>query len=126
MTLPVSARVEAAPNFLSNLEAAHAFFVLQDVDSANARLKALKAALREMVTILSWSPGSGRPARFLAGKSAQARLRTQAILQLAQQAHLPLLREYVVGQHVVLYAHADSEIVLLAVKHQRQLSYSVE
>ena len=126
MTLPVSARVEAAPNFLSNLEAAHAFFVLQDVDSANARLKALKAALREMVTILSWSPESGRPARFLAGKSAQARLRTQAILQLAEQAHLPLLREYVVGQHVVLYAHSDSEIVLLAVKHQRQLSYSVE
>lgn len=126
MTLPVRALIEAAPNFLSNLEAAHAFFALQDADSAGVRSNALKAELREMINILSWSPGSGRPARFLAGRSAQARLRTEAILQLAAQAHLQSLREYVVAQHVVLYAHSDSEVVLLALKHQRQLTYSAD
>ncbi len=53
MTLPTHARVEAAPNFISNLEAAHLFFVEQDAESASERLRKLKAELREMVTVLS-------------------------------------------------------------------------
>lgn len=124
MTLPVSATVEAAPNFLANLAAAHEFFVLQDADTAEGRLRELKAGLREMVTILAWSPGSGRPARFLSGRSVQARLRTEAVLKLAKRASLSSLREYVVDQHIVLYAHSESEVVLLALKHQRQLIYT--
>jgi hypothetical protein len=51
-------------------------------------------------------------------------MRTASVLQLASQAGLPFLREYVVAQHVVLYAHSDSEVLLLAVKHHRQLAYS--
>lgn len=124
MTLPIKARVDAAPNFLTDLEAAHAFFVLQDADSAGLRLRKLKAELNEMISILSWSPGSGRPARFLTSRSAQARLRTESLLHLAEQAYLPFLREYIVAQHVVLYAHSNTEAVLLALKHQRQLTYS--
>lgn len=126
MTLPVNARVEAVPNFLSNLDAAHHFFIVQDVDSAAVRLRTLKAELREMVVILSWSPATGHPARFMAGRSAQARLRTEAVQQLAVQAGLPGLREYIVSSHVVLYVHSDVEVVLLALKHQRQLIYSAE
>ena len=61
VNLPVSALVDAAPNFLTNLDEAHAFFVLQDADTADVRLRALKADLRDMVAILSWSPGRGRP-----------------------------------------------------------------
>ena len=91
---------------------------------ADARLTKLKADLREMVAVLAWSPASGRPARFLSPKSAQTKLRTNAVLQLAEQAGLPALREYVVGQHIVLYAHSESDAVLLALKHQRQLVYS--
>lgn len=126
MTLPVNARVEAAPNFLSNLEAAHLFFVEQDADSASERLRKLKAELREMIAILSWSPAGGHPARFLAGRSVQAQLRVAVVQQLAQQAGLPHLREYIVGRHIVLYAHSEVEVVLLAIKHQRQLTYSAE
>lgn len=124
MTVPVNARVEAAPNFLTNLEAAHAFFALQDADSADLRLRKLKSDLREMISVLSWSPGSGRLARFLTARSAQARLRSETILHLSEQLHLPFLREFVVGQHIVLYAHSDFEVVLLALKDQRQLIYS--
>jgi hypothetical protein len=123
MTLPAKARVEAAPNFLSNLEATHLFFVEQDADSATERFRKLKADLREMITVLSWSSAGGHPARFLTGRSAQARLRAQAVQQLAAQAGLPTLREYLVSRHIVLYAHAETEVVLLALKHQRQLSY---
>ena len=128
MGLPENARVEAAPNFLENLEAAHRFFILQDADSAASRLIKLKSELRDMVSILSWSPARGRPARFLAAKSAQAQLKADAVRQLAEQAGLPDLREFIVGQHVVLYAHSEDEtdVVLLAIKHQRQLVYSAE
>ena len=126
MALPLNAKVEAAPNFLANLDAAYQFFQLQDADSADARLVKLKAGLREMVAILAWSPAGGRPARFLDAKSAQARLKTEAVMQLAIQAGLPNLREYVIDQHIVLYAHSETEVVLLAVKHQRQLVYSTD
>lgn len=126
MALPAKATVEAVPNFLENLEAAHQFFVLQDVESAASRLIKLKAELRQMVQILSWSPSSGRMARFFNTKSAQARLKAEAVMQLAELAGLPDLREYIVGQHIVLYAHSDSSVVLLALKNQRQLMYSAE
>ena len=126
MALPLNAKVEATPNFLNNLEAAHQFFHEQDADTAAARLAKLKADLREMIAILAWSPAGGRPARFLAARSAQARLRLMAVKELAEHAGLPHLREYVVGQHIVLYAHSETDVVLLALKHQRQLVYSAE
>ena len=126
MPLPVRARVEAAPNFLTTLDEARAFFVEQDAESAATRFAKLKAQLREMLDVLAWSPASGRPARFLAARSAQARLRADAVLNLARQAGLPDLREYIIDQHVVLYAHAEREVLLLAIKHQRQLAYSAD
>jgi len=126
MTLPVNTGVEAAPNFLSNLEAAQLFLVAQDADTASERFRKLKAELREMITILGWSPAAGRPARFLTARSAQAQLRAESVQQLAAQAGLPNLREYVVSRHIVLYAHSEAEVVLLALKHQRQLTYWVE
>ena len=126
MGLPLNAKVEAAPNFLSNLVAVHQFFIQQDADSADARSTKLKAELREMVSVLQWSPAGGRPARFLAATSIQAQLRLEAVLQLAVQAGLPNLREYVVGQHIVLYAHSEANVVLLALKHQRQLVYTAD
>ena len=124
MALPPNAKVEATPNFLANLDAAYQFFLFQDADSADARLAKLKADLREMVAVLKWSPASGRPARFLAARSAQAALRANVVRQLAEQAGLPYLREYVLGQHIVLYAHSATDVVLLALKHQRQLGYA--
>lgn len=119
----VSARVSAAPHFPDCLLAVHAFMVEQDAASAPARLAQIKRDLREMKTLLAWSPASGRPARFLRPNSAQASLRLAAVQQLAQSAGLPHLREYAIGSHVVLYAHSDSEVVLLSGKHHRQLTY---
>jgi plasmid stabilization system protein ParE len=123
VALPINAKVEATPNFLANLESINQFFLTQDADVADARFTKLKVDLREMIAVLAWSPAGGRPARFLMAKSAQARLKSEAVLRLAEEAGLPYLREYVVGQHIVLYAHAETEVVLLAVKHQRQLTY---
>lgn len=110
----------------ANLDTAHQFFQTQDADSADSRLTKLKEDLRDMIAILAWSPASGRPARFLSAKSAQATMKANAVQQLADQARLPSLREYIVGQFIVLYAHSETDVVLLALKHQRQLMYSAE
>jgi hypothetical protein len=126
MTQAANVRVEAVPNFISNLETARLFFVEQDADTASERFRKLKAELREMVTVLSWSPASGHPARFFSGRSAQTRLRAQTVQQLSAQAGLPHLREYLVSRHIVLYAHSEVDVVLLALKHQRHLAYSAE
>lgn len=125
MTLPQRAKVGAAPNFLANLEDARRFLIEQDETTAEARFRQLRGELREMVAMLAWAPGSGRPARFLSGRSVQARLRAERVRALAAQAGLPHLREFVVGRYIVLYAHSATELVLLALKHQRQLTYSV-
>jgi len=119
----VSAQVGAAPHSAASLQAVDAFMVAQDAACASARLAQLKRDLREMKTLLAWSPASGRPARFLRPNTAQASLRLAAVQQLAQSAGLPHLREYVIGSYVVLYAHSDTEVVLLSLKHHRQLSY---
>jgi hypothetical protein len=119
----VSAQVGATPHFADCLLAVHAFMVEQDAVSATTRLAQLKRELREMKTLLAWSPASGRPARFLEPNSAQGSLRLAAVQQLALSAGLPHLREFVIGAHVVLYAHSDSEVVLLSLKHHRQLTY---
>jgi hypothetical protein len=74
-----------------------------------------------MSSVVSWPPGCGHPARFFSGRSAQAQLRAKTVQQLAAQAGLPHLREYPVNQHIVLYAHSENEVLLLALKHQRQL-----
>lgn len=125
MTLPQRARVDAAPNFLANLEAVRRFLIEQDESGADARYERLRAELREMVAILAWAPGSGRPVRALSGRSVQARLRAERVQALATQAGLPHLGEFITTQDVVLYAHSTTKVVLLAIKHQRQLGYAV-
>lgn len=124
MTLPAKSLVEATPNFIEGLNEARAFFEMQDATSSGNRMAALKARLREMVAILAWSPANGRPARFLNAKSAQAQIRLASVEKLAREVGLPALREYVLDQHIVLYAHSDTHVVLLAIRHQRQLTYS--
>lgn len=52
----VSAQVSAAPRFADCLLAVHAFLVEQDAASASVRLSQLKRDLREMKTMLAWSP----------------------------------------------------------------------
>ena len=111
----VSAQVGAATHFADCLLAVHAFMVEQDAASAPARLSKLKRELRDMKTMLAWSPAGGRPARFLKPNSAQASLRLAAVQQLALSAIFPYLREFVIGPYLVLYAHSDTEVVLLSI-----------
>ena len=38
---------------------------------------------------------------------------------------MPGLRELVLARHVVLYAHAEREVVLLSMRHERRLGHFI-
>jgi len=125
VALTQRASVAASTHFAACLEEARAFFVEQDETTADERFRALRAELREMTETLRWAPAGGRPARFFAGRSVQARIRALKVQTLADEAGLPHVREYVLKCHLVLYAHSSDRVVLLAMRHQKQLSYAV-
>jgi hypothetical protein len=125
MTLPQTAKAQPTQNFLDNLEDIHTFLRQQDANTANTRMNVLRKELRGMVERLSWSPACGRPARYLHWNTEEEQLRLNRIQQLAHQSGLPSLREFVVKQFLILYAHSDTQVALLSIKHQRQLIYRV-
>ena len=123
MSLPVNARVRAVPNFLAGLAAARAFMVEQDAASAPDRFRQLQAELARARALIAFSPTSGRPARFVDAQTDWGRFQATQAMQLAQALGMPALRELVLARHVLLYAHAEKEAVLLSLRHERQLGY---
>jgi hypothetical protein len=56
----------------------------------------------------------------------QDSVQINSVLRLASEAKLPELREYVMRSHLVLYAHSDTHVLLLSIRHQRELGYAPE
>jgi len=125
MSLPVNATVQAAQSYVLNVRAAYEFLVQQDAASADVRYAALLAQLKEARDLLRWNPASGRPARFLAAKSGQGLASASRAKALAATHGVPELRELVVKPYVLLYAHSADRVVLLALKHERQLVFQM-
>ena len=125
MSIPVNARVRAVPNFLVCLHAARSFMEAQDAASAPARFKKLQVEVVKARALLSFAPTSGRPARFLAAKSGWGQFQAEQARQIAEALGLPGLRELVLARHVLLYAHSEEEVVLLSLRHERQLGYGL-
>ncbi len=125
MSLPVNARVQAAQSFIRNVRSVQEFQHQQDSSSAEARYGALLARLKEVREYLRWNPAAGRPARFLQMHSAQGQAMAARAVALAVAHEVPQLRELVVKPYVVLYAHSEDRVVLLALKHERQLVFEL-
>lgn len=125
MSLPVNATIQAAQSYVLNVRAAHEFLVQQDAAMADARYAALLAHLKAARDLLRWNPASGRPARFLSARSGQARSMAARAMALAAAHGVPELRELVVKPYVLLYAHSADSVVLLALKHERQLVFQM-
>lgn len=125
MSLPVNARVRAVPNFLACLDVARRFMVEQDAASAPPRFRKLQAEIVKARALLCFAPTSGRPARFLDAKSGWGRFQAAQARQLAQGLGMPELRELVLARHVLLYAHSAQDVVLLSMRHERQLAYGL-
>ena len=123
MSIPVNAAVQATHNFRDCLNAAKAFMVDQDAASAPARFQRLQADLVKARGLLSFAPTSGRPARFLDARTGWGQFQAHQAIQLARTLGMPELRELVLQRHVVLSAHAERNVMLLALRHERQLGY---
>lgn len=125
MSLPVNATIQAAQSYVLNVRAAQEFLVQQDAATADARYARLLSDLQEARDLLRWNPASGRPARFLSARSGQARSMAARAVALAAAHGVPELRELVVKPYVLLYAHSADRVVLLALKHERQLVFQM-
>lgn len=99
--------------------------VEQDADSAPGRFEKLQTELVKARGLLSFSPSSGRPARFLVAKTGWGQFQAQQAIQLARAIGMPDLRELVLARHVVLYAHSERDVLLLSLRHERQLGYQL-
>lgn len=112
-------RVELSASFLARLDAIDAF--LQEAEAGPA-FDALLAELRAtVIPNLRRFPRIGRRYLDHPPQSAEA---------LAQLAALPpgapdALREYLHGDHLILYTVIDAEarVVLLSIRHHRELSF---
>jgi hypothetical protein len=119
VSIPVNAKVRAESNFLACLHAARVVMTEQDAASAPARFEKLQAVLVEARGLLSFSPTSGRRARFLDAKTGWGQFQAQQAIQLARAIGMPELRELVLARHVVLYAHSEHDVLLLSLRHER-------
>ena len=125
MALPVNAHIEAAQSFVRSVRAAEEFMLQQDATSAEARYAALLAQLNEARQHLRWNPAAGRPARFAQTRSAQGQALAARATALAVKHRVPQLRELIVKPYVLLYAHGADRVVLLALKHERELVFQI-
>lgn len=126
MSLPVHARIQAAQSFVRDVLSAHEFLRQQDSTSADARYGALLDQLKEAREHLRWNPAAGRPGRFRDAHSAQGQAMAARATALAATHGVPQLRELIVKPYVLLYAHGSDRVVLLALKHERQLVFRLE
>jgi hypothetical protein len=123
VSLPVNAQVQAAQSFVSSVRSTQDFLHRQDGASAAARYGALLARLKDVREHLRWNPAAGRPARFLQSHSFEGRTLASRAKTLAAANGVSELRELVLKPYVLLYAHNANRVVLLLLKHERQLTF---
>jgi len=120
--LPVNAQLQAAQSFVRDVRASGDFMRQQDDAGADAPYGRLLAHLAEARELLRWNPACGRPARFLQAQSFQGQALAERAIAQAAVHGLPHLRELIVKPYVLVYAHGQDRVLLLALKHERQLS----
>jgi hypothetical protein len=126
VSIPINAKVRAVPNFIECLRAIQSFVAEQDAASAPARFRKLQSEMTKARDLLSFAPASGRPARFLDARTGWGQFQAQQALQLAQALGLPELRELVLARHVLLYAHSPRDVLLISLRHERELGYRLQ
>lgn len=117
-------RVDFAESFGKRLRVLEEFMLAQDLDCAPARIEDLQEEVLRFVDLVKLHPKIGRPASMLAASTVEGQMRLERVLQMASDAGLPELREYVLRACLVLYAHSDSRVLMLSIRHQRELGYA--
>jgi plasmid stabilization system protein ParE len=117
-------RVDFAETLEERLETIQEFLLTQDVRSAADRMEDLMGDIDRFGDLMALHPKIGRPAAVLAANSIEGQSRLERVLRLASEANLPELREYVMRSYLILYAHSDTHVLLLSIRHQRELEYA--
>ena len=118
--------VKLTANFERNLADVERFLAKAEAPQAYDAL--LDELLDTVIPNLERFPNMGRP--FLA-KAARSVETTNALEALRAKLSVlttdpEALREYILPDHLVLYAQIDGLLYLLAVKHHRQISFDFE
>ena len=124
--MAIRVTVQLTANFERNLEEIERFLVEADAPYAYDAL--LDELLTTVIPNLERFPDMGRsflaqPARSVETTNSLNTLRTKLA---ALTSEPDALREYVLSDYLLLYAHIESTIYLLAIRHYRQLSFDFE
>ena len=118
--------VKFTANFERNLEVIELFPA--EVEAPQAFDGLLDELLETVIPNLERFPEMGRPfmARQPHSIETTNALATFRAKLSAQTTELDALREYVLKEYLLLYAQIGEAIYLLAIRHQRQLSFDFE
>ena len=112
--------VRITANFAANLEAIEVF--LAAAGAPKAYLALLDELVAAVVPNLERYPEMGRP--FLE-RSTQSVETEEKVRSLKARVGPRSLREYLVGDYLILYAVGRRTVDLLSIKHYRQLSFDL-
>lgn len=112
--------VKVAANFEANLEAIEVF--LAEAGATPAFTALLGELADNIVPNLERFPEMGRLFLDRPAQSIEAR---QKIEQLESRIGDTTLREYIVGDFLILYGARGQTVYLLSIKHHRQLSFDL-
>ncbi|MDK9704075.1 MAG: type II toxin-antitoxin system RelE/ParE family toxin [Sulfuritalea sp.] len=118
--------VKLTANFERNLEDIERFLI--EAEAPRAYDVLLDELLGTVIRNLERFPGMGRPFLMRAPRSVETTNAVEA-LRAKLSALTPdpeALREYIMDDYLVLYAQIGGNIHLLAIRHQRQLSFDFE
>ncbi|MBZ0142847.1 MAG: type II toxin-antitoxin system RelE/ParE family toxin [Rhodocyclaceae bacterium] len=113
--------VRLAANFEANLAQIEAY--LAEAETPQAYDELLDVLLETVIPNLERHPRMGRPLLDRPAQSVEGR---DAIDRLRKQIAGGELREYLTGDYLILYALIREFVILLSIKHHRQLSFDLE
>ena len=115
--------VEIADQFKEALDEVEEFMLMQDAASAPHRADKLESEIVGLIDLFERHPKIGRPADFLSLTSPAAELWTRQVRQQAASVGLTEFREYVLSPYVALYGCSHSHVVMLSIRHEREVGY---
>ncbi|MHA6831159.1 type II toxin-antitoxin system RelE/ParE family toxin [Ralstonia pseudosolanacearum] len=113
--------VKLTENFERNLETIEAFWSEHQSPANYDRL--LDELVETVVPNLEQFPMMGAPLLSRPATSVEALSRQGQLQDRLARFAAGELREYLLPDYLVLYAHIDSTIYLLSIRHHRQLSF---
>jgi hypothetical protein len=115
------AAVKLTANFEANLASIETFCA--EADTPHSYLGLLDVLVETLIPNLEQFPKMGR---LLLSRPAQSVESRALIGRLTARLGRGEIREYLIDDHLILYALINDDVYLLSIKHHRQLSFDLE